>query len=168
MGAPHTCGYRLGYRYSATTTSSNGIGASTFMGSFSIGNSSHRRSSQHTGSRYYCWAYYLCIFMTNSSKNKQNNNRSTGSIVAGVAGAVAVIGVAVATAVALKDKKTTEKVKKAFNSIKNQAIDYIYALEKKSTVKEEFPKAQKNKKSIKKNSSASIPKRTSVVRKKVK
>ena len=106
--------------------------------------------------------------MTNSSKNKQNNNRSTGSIVAGVAGAVAVIGVAVATAVALKDKKTTEKVKKAFNSIKNQAIDYIYALEKKSTVKEEFPKAQKDKKSIKKNSSASITKRTSVVRKKVK
>lgn len=60
---------------------------------------------------------------------KKNNKSRLGSVVAGVAGAVAVAGVTVAATIALKDKKTREKVKKAFTNIKNQAMDYVETLE---------------------------------------
>ena len=59
-------------------------------------------------------------------QKKQNNKHlSTGSVIAGIAGAVAVTGVAVAATIALKDKKTRDKVKNALSGVKDQAMDYM-------------------------------------------
>lgn len=69
--------------------------------------------------------------MTNIQRKKQNDNKNTmGSVVAGVAGAVAIASVAVAATMALKDEKTRKKTKKVFIDVKDQAINYIDALKK--------------------------------------
>lgn len=66
--------------------------------------------------------------MLNTNQKKQGDNKNTiDPVVAGIAKAVAIAGVAVA--IALKDKKTREKIKKSFISIKDQAIDYVKTLE---------------------------------------
>lgn len=59
----------------------------------------------------------------NTKKQKEKNR--AGSIVAGVAGAVVVAGVAVAATMALKDEKNRKKVKKAMVGVKDQALDYV-------------------------------------------
>lgn len=64
--------------------------------------------------------------MTNSKKKK----RSKFSVVAGITGAIVGAGAAVAGAVALKDKKNRDKVKKAFTNVKNQAIGYVKKMQK--------------------------------------
>lgn len=71
---------------------------------------------------------------------KKDDKKTIGSVVAGVAGAVAIAGVAVAATMALKDGKTREKIKKALSNVKDQAIDYVETLKKESNVKKETNK----------------------------
>lgn len=66
--------------------------------------------------------------MKTTHKKKQNNKNTIGSVVAGVAGAAAIAGVTVAATMALKDKKSREKVKKMLISVKDQTIDYVETL----------------------------------------
>jgi hypothetical protein len=66
--------------------------------------------------------------MLNKNKNK--------SALAGVAGAAIVAGVAVASAFVLKDKKNREKVKKVLTNAKDQAVDYMQDVQKKTDKKE--------------------------------
>ncbi|MDP3987754.1 MAG: hypothetical protein Q8P80_01275 [Candidatus Levybacteria bacterium] len=94
--------------------------------------------------------------MTDKNKKKQNNNKNTvGSVVVGVAGAVAIAGVAVAATMALKDKKSREKVKKVLINVKDQAIDYVETLKKEPNAKETTNTVKKiaedTKKVVKKN-----------------
>lgn len=70
--------------------------------------------------------------MTNKNQKKQDHNKNIGSVVAGVAGAVAVAGVAVAATMALRDEKTREKAKKVLINVKDQAIDYVGTLKTES------------------------------------
>lgn len=89
--------------------------------------------------------------MTDKNKKKQNNKKNTvGSVVAGVAGAVAIAGVAVAATIALKDKKSREKVKKVLVNVKDQAMDYVETLKKEPNVKETTNKVKKIAKDTKK------------------
>ena len=66
--------------------------------------------------------------MLNKNKNKSN--------LAGAAGAAIVAGVAVASAFVLKDKKNREKVKKVLTNAKDQAVDYMQDVQKKTDKKE--------------------------------
>ena len=66
--------------------------------------------------------------MMNKNKNK--------SALAGAAGAAIVAGVAVASAFVLKDKKNREKVKKVLTNAKDQAVDYMQDVQKKTDKKE--------------------------------
>lgn len=79
---------------------------------------------------------------------QKNNKGRLGSIVAGVASAVAVAGVAVAATIALKDKKTREKVKKSLEGIKDRAINYVESLEKKPETKKIISNTKKSSKKI--------------------
>jgi len=74
--------------------------------------------------------------MTTIHQGKQNDNKTRiGSVVAGVAGAIAVAGVAVAATMALKDEKTRKKVKNALISAKDKAIDYVDTFKTESNAK---------------------------------
>jgi hypothetical protein len=64
------------------------------------------------------------------SKNKNK------SALASAAGAAIVAGVAVASAFVLKDKKNREKVKKVLTNAKDQAVDYMQDVQKKTDKKE--------------------------------
>ncbi len=70
--------------------------------------------------------------MTNSKQNKKGK----ASLIAGITGAIVGAGAAVAGAIALKDKKNRDKVKKVFTNVKNQAMGYVKKM-KKEEVKEE-------------------------------
>src|ERR1035437_9146251 len=75
--------------------------------------------------------------MTSKHRKKQGNNKNTiGSVVTGMAGAVAIAGVAVAATMALKDKKTKKKEKKVLIDVKDQATDYVETLKTESNVGE--------------------------------
>lgn len=75
--------------------------------------------------------------MTNKHRKKHGNNKNAiGSVVSGVAGAVAIAGVAVAATMALSDKKTRKKVKKVLIDVKDQATDYVETLKTDSNVGE--------------------------------
>jgi F0F1-type ATP synthase membrane subunit a len=63
----------------------------------------------------------------------KNENKSA---LAGVAGAAIVAGVAVASAFVLRDKKNREKVKKVLTNAKDQAVDYMQDVQKKTDKKE--------------------------------
>jgi hypothetical protein len=58
-------------------------------------------------------------------KKQINHNNTAGLVVAELAGAAAVAGITVAATMALKDKKTRDKVRKVFNIVKNQINDYV-------------------------------------------
>lgn len=60
-----------------------------------------------------------------------NHKNTTGSV---VAGAVAIAGIEIA--MALRNKKTREKVKKILINAKDQAINYVKTLEIKSNSEE--------------------------------
>ena len=80
------------------------------------------------------------------SNNNQNGHTKVNPIAAAVAGAVVTAGIA--GAVALKDKKTRDKVKKVLATAKNQAIGYMKKLpkateEKKSDLKKNLPEVKK-------------------------
>lgn len=84
--------------------------------------------------------------MADSDKNKQQqNNPKISPVVASVTGAVVGATVAVAGTVALKDKKRREKIKKIFNTVKNQARSYIGDLQEvtEDNVQEILDKGQK-------------------------
>jgi hypothetical protein len=63
----------------------------------------------------------------------KNKNKST---LAGAAGAAIIAGVAVASAFVLNDKKNREKVKKVLTNVKDQAVDYMEDIQKKTDKKE--------------------------------
>ena len=63
--------------------------------------------------------------MTKKLVKKQTNNNTAGLVVAELAGAAAVAGITVATTLALKDKKTRDRVRKVLNIVKNQLADYV-------------------------------------------
>ena len=85
-------------------------------------------------------------------KNKKN---AIGVLAAGVAGAVAIAGVAVAATIALKDEKTRKKVKEVLIDVKDQALDYAEKLQKDPQVVEGVQKIKKitteTKKAVEKN-----------------
>lgn len=66
--------------------------------------------------------------MKTSNQKKHNNKNIVGSVAAGVAGAVAIAGVAVAATMVLTDEKTRKKVNKAITDVKDQAMEYVDAL----------------------------------------
>lgn len=69
--------------------------------------------------------------MTSIAQQRSRQNKS--SFGAFAAGLVAVTGVAVATTIALKDKKTRDKVKNVLRDLKDQTLDFIDTLDKKVT-----------------------------------
>lgn len=79
------------------------------------------------------------------NQQKQHNNNISGTVIAEVAGVVAIAGAAVAATLALKDKKTRERIKEATGNIKDQAIGYMKHMQdqgqdKKSEVEEKVEK----------------------------
>jgi hypothetical protein len=66
--------------------------------------------------------------MTNSKQKKQGTN----AVFAAVTGVVVGAGVAVAGAIAMKDKKNRDKVKNVLTNVKNQAAGYIEKMEKET------------------------------------
>lgn len=88
--------------------------------------------------------------MATINKKMQNDNKNViGAVVAGVTGAAAIAGVAVAATIALKDEKTRGKVKKMLINAKDQVIDYV------DTFKTELS-AKKNASPIKKNTTRKV------------
>lgn len=75
--------------------------------------------------------------MTNKNQKKQDDKNTTGSIVAELAGTAAIAGIKIA--MALRDKKTREKIKKTLVNVKDQAIDYVETL-KTNPIKIEIKK----------------------------
>lgn len=83
--------------------------------------------------------------MTTVNPNKQVNNKNIiRSVVAGLAGAVAITGVAIAATVALKDERTRKKVKKTLINIKDQATEHVKTLKIKSNRRKKTLTAKKN------------------------
>jgi len=58
-------------------------------------------------------------------KQQRNKKNAIGVLAAGVAGAVALAGVAVAATAVLQDEKNRKKVKDALLTMKDQAKDYV-------------------------------------------
>lgn len=82
--------------------------------------------------------------MVDQKKQKENKNIS-GTVMAEIAGAVAIAGAAFATTMVLKDEKTREKIKEVAGNIKDQAVGYVkniqsQAQDKKSEVEEKVQK----------------------------
>ncbi len=67
---------------------------------------------------------------------RDSKKESVHPVIAGVAGAVVVAGVAVASAFVLKDKKNREKVKEVLTNVKDQAINYMGDIHKITDKKE--------------------------------
>lgn len=95
------------------------------------------------------------------SKKQNNGSGSFGSIVAGVAGAVAVAGVTVAATIALRNKKNREKAKKILLKVKDQTLDYVDSLKKESIGDEMPQQATKIIKKVEKKIKQNLPKRKS-------
>lgn len=76
--------------------------------------------------------------MTNQKKQDQGKG-GISPVVAAVTGAV--VGVAVAGALALKDEKNREKVKEVFTNVKDQAIEYMEDMQKE--IKDKKGKVEK-------------------------
>jgi hypothetical protein len=74
--------------------------------------------------------------MTTVHQKKQDDEHTLGSIVTGIAEAVAIVGVAVTATMALKDEKTREKVKKTLINVKDQTINYIDTFKTESKTEE--------------------------------
>ncbi len=69
--------------------------------------------------------------MTNQNKGGIN------PVAAAVAGAVVGAGVAVAGAAVLSNKKNREKIGKALNNVRNQAVDYVEGMKKQAEDKKD-------------------------------
>ncbi len=70
-------------------------------------------------------------------KKQEDNKNIIGSVVAGVAGAVAIASIVAAT-MALKDEKTRKNVKNVLIDMKDHAIDYVDTLKTESNIGEEI------------------------------
>lgn len=64
-----------------------------------------------------------------------HNKSAMGSVAAGVAGAVALAGVAVAATMVMQDEKTRGKVRNVLMNAKDKAIDYIDTFKTESNTK---------------------------------
>jgi hypothetical protein len=88
-------------------------------------------------------------------KKQVDSKNAIGSIVAGVAGAVAIAGAAVVTTMALKDEKSRKKTRKMLIDAKDQALDYVETLKIESNDGEEAHAIKKiatdTKKAVKKS-----------------
>lgn len=80
---------------------------------------------------------------TVNPKKQVDNKNIIRSVVAGLAGAVAITGVAIAATIALKDERTRKKVKKTLISIKDQATECVNTLKTKSNKREKTLPAKK-------------------------
>lgn len=95
--------------------------------------------------------------MRDSNQKKQDKRKGgLNPVVVAVTGAVVGVGVAVAGAVALKDKKNREKVKQAVTNVKNQATGYVedmqnQAQNKGSEIEEKIAEGKGKETVIKKN-----------------
>lgn len=74
--------------------------------------------------------------MTNKNKGGIN------PVAAAVAGAVVGAGVAVAGAAVLSNKKNREKIGKALNNARNQAVDYVEGIKKQAKKKKDDVEAK--------------------------
>lgn len=84
--------------------------------------------------------------MATISQKKQDNSKNAMEHAAiGVAGAAVIAGVAVAATMALKDKKTKERLTKVLINAKNQAMDYVSELEVQTLETEPTKKRSKSK-----------------------
>lgn len=87
--------------------------------------------------------------MTDQNQKKQDMGKSGfNPVVAAVTGAVVGAGVAIAGAVALKDKKNREKVKEVLTEVKDKATGFMeemqkQAQDKKDEVEKNLLKAKK-------------------------
>ncbi len=83
-----------------------------------------------------------------ANMNQRKNKSRLGTVVRGVAGAVAVAGVAVAVTRALKNRKTRDKVKKTATYVRRKAMKYVKALEKKQEARKIIAKAKQISKKV--------------------
>jgi gas vesicle protein len=92
--------------------------------------------------------------MADHNKKKPDKRKSgIDPVAAAVTGAIVGAGVAVAGAVALKDKKNREKVKQVLNNVKDQAVGYMEKMQKdvkskKSGVENKLDDGQKEVKKV--------------------
>lgn len=71
--------------------------------------------------------------MARANQRKRDKGKGgVNPVVAAGVGAVVGAGVAVAGAVALKDKKNRDKVRKALTNVKDQAVDYVEDMQRKA------------------------------------
>jgi len=89
-----------------------------------------------------------------NQKKLDKNKGGINPVVAAVTGAVVGAGIAVAGAVALKDEKNRNKVKKAFSDVKDQAAGDIEDIQNKAEDKkdEAEKKLDEGKEALKKKS----------------
>jgi hypothetical protein len=87
--------------------------------------------------------------------HKKQDKRKSGidPVAAAVTGAIVGAGVAVAGAVALKDKKNRENVKQVLNNVKDQAVGYMEKMQndvksKKGSVENKLDDGQKEVKKV--------------------
>lgn len=69
-------------------------------------------------------------------KKETKDTNTINPVVAGIAGVVAG-GVAVATAIAMNDKKNQEKVKESLDNVKDKSLGYMGDLQKQAKNKKE-------------------------------
>lgn len=82
--------------------------------------------------------------MTAQNHKKQNKTKSGfNPVVAAVTGAIVGAGVAIAGAVALKDKKNRKEVEQVFTNLKDQAVGYIEKIQNKVKNKKDNPVEKK-------------------------
>lgn len=85
----------------------------------------------------------------NKTQSHEEKHSNGSAVVAGVVGAVAGAGVAVAATMAMKDEKTREKVGQVLQSVKDQAMEYMdtakdQANEQKEKAQDMFDAGKKN------------------------
>ena len=92
--------------------------------------------------------------MTSIKKDDKNRRHGIGPLAAAVTGAVIGVGAiaAVGGAVALRDKKTQEKVKKVLGDVKDQAVSYMEDMQKTTDKKKAVTLTSKAKKPLPKPS----------------
>ena len=83
-------------------------------------------------------------------QDKKTTHHGVNPVMAGVAGAVAGAGLAVAASTALKDEKNRQKVKQVLSNIKDHAQEYVADAEVNLKAKEEEAKKAVKKISAKK------------------
>ncbi len=86
--------------------------------------------------------------MAHIQQKKQNDSKNTFGLIA--AGAVVAAGVAVAATLAIKDKKSQEKVKKLLTDVRDGTQESIEKLKKNSNIRQGMQKGEEVVATIKK------------------